>query len=79
MCFHLDNSWSSPHGIMAKVMDRGLKVSKFKLQLCYYVHFQTLEKGMNLLIPIKLNSGGSKVAILKKKKMLFFLYFFVLF
>ena len=25
----------SPHGIMAKVVDCSLKVSEFKLQLCY--------------------------------------------
>ena len=34
---------------MAKVMDCGLKVSEFELQLCYYILFRTiiLEKGMN--------------------------------
>ena len=38
---------------MAKVLDCGLKVSKFKLQLCYYIHFQinTFEKGVNAFIP----------------------------
>ena len=38
---------------MTKVLDYGLKVSKFQLQLCYYIHFQTnpFGKGMNPLIP----------------------------
>ena len=42
-----------PWGIMANVMDCGLKISEFELQLCYYIHFQsnTLGKGMNPLIP----------------------------
>ena len=40
------------HGIMAKMLDCNLRVSEFKLQLCYYVYFQTkvLAKGMNPLI-----------------------------
>ena len=29
----------SLHGIMAKMLDCDLKVSKFELKLCYYVHF----------------------------------------
>ena len=38
---------------MATVLDSSLKVSWFKLQLRWYVHFQTnaFEKSMNLLIP----------------------------
>ena len=38
---------------MAKVPGCNLKVTEFKLQLCYYVHIQTnsFGKGMNLLIP----------------------------
>ena len=28
----------SPHGVMIKVLDCGLKASKFEFQLCYYVH-----------------------------------------
>ena len=41
-----------PCGVMVKAMDCEILVSKFKLQLCYYVHFQTntLGKGMNPLI-----------------------------
>ena len=41
-----------PHGVMVKVMDCGIVVSEFVLQLRYYVHFRvnTLGKGMNLLI-----------------------------
>ena len=40
----------SPYGIVANMLDCGLK---FKLLLHYYVHFQTntLGKGMNPLIP----------------------------
>ena len=39
---------------MAKVLDCGLKVSNFERQLCYYIPFltNTLEKGMNTLIPL---------------------------
>ena len=35
---------------VTNVLDCDIIVSKFELQLCYYVHFQTntLEKGMNL-------------------------------
>ena len=38
--------------MMAKVLDCGLKISEFELQLYYYVHFWTnvLEEGMNLFI-----------------------------
>ena len=38
---------------MAKVLDCSLEISEFELQSPYYVHFRTntLEKGMNLLIP----------------------------
>ena len=41
------------HGTIVKVLDCGLKVSEFKLQSCYYVHFwtNTLGKGMNHLMP----------------------------
>ena len=40
------------HGVMVKAMDCGIVVSKFVLQLRYYVHFQanTLGKVMNPLI-----------------------------
>ena len=36
---------------MAKVLNCSLKISKFELQLHYYIHFwtNTLVKGMNLL------------------------------
>ena len=40
---------------MVKVLDCGLKVSKFKFQLHYYIHFQanTLGKGMNpFILPV---------------------------
>ena len=41
-----------PCGVMVKAMDCGIVVSKFVLQLRYYVHFRanTLGKGMNPLI-----------------------------
>ena len=43
----------SPHNIIAQVLDCGLEVSKFKLQLFYYVPSRTdrLEKSMSPLIP----------------------------
>ena len=45
--------WRCPHGVMVKVMDGGIVVSEFELQLRYYIHLQTitLGKSMNLLIP----------------------------
>ena len=41
---------------VANVLDCNIVVSKFKLLLCYYVHFQTntLGKGMNSLISPRL-------------------------
>ena len=41
-----------PRGVMVKVIDCGIVVSEFVLQLCYYVYFRanTLGKGMNPLI-----------------------------
>ena len=49
---------------MAKVPDWGLQVSKFKLQLRYYIHFQanTLEKGMNPSIPLSMALNKIKLA-----------------
>ena len=42
--------WRRPSGIMAKVLNCGLKESKFKLQSCY-----SLAKGMNsLILPLML-------------------------
>ena len=42
----------SPRGVMGKILDTGLEVSKFKLESCY-VYFQAnnLGKGMNPFIP----------------------------
>ena len=42
----------SPHGVMVKVLDFGLKVSNIELLSRYYIHFQTytLRKNMNPLI-----------------------------
>ena len=50
--YHLKRCWVSPNGIMAKVVDCDLEVNAFKLQLCYYVHFQinTFWKSMSPLI-----------------------------
>ena len=41
-----------PRGVMVKAMERRMKVSEFKLQSRYYVHFwaNTLGKGMNPLL-----------------------------
>ena len=38
-----------PHGVMVKALACGIIVSKFKLQLLYYVNFRTntVGKGMN--------------------------------
>ena len=43
----------SLRGVMAKVLDCGLKLSEFKLPSHYYIYFQinTLGKGMNPFIP----------------------------
>ena len=56
-----------PHGVIVKVLDCGIVVSEFELQLHYYVHFQTntLGKGMNLLI---LPAMGYKASLLFFKK-----------
>ena len=51
----------SPHSIVNNMLDCDIVVSKFKLQLCQYIHFQTntLGKGMNLSYPssYELNSA----------------------
>ena len=41
-----------PHGVMVKVMDCGIVVSEFELQLRCYIHFpaNTLGKDMNPFI-----------------------------
>ena len=41
-----------PHSVMVKVMDNGIVVREFKIQLSYYIHFwtHTLGKGMSPLI-----------------------------
>ena len=46
-------AWGSPLGVVANMLVCDIMVSKFKLHLHYYVHIQTntLEKGMNSLIP----------------------------
>ena len=38
---------------MVNVLDCGLEVNKLKLQLCYYINFQTdnFGKDMNFIIP----------------------------
>ena len=43
-----------PHNVVANMLDCDIVVSEFKLQSCYYIHFQTntLGKGMNPLIPL---------------------------
>ena len=43
----------SPYGIiMAKVLACSLKVSEFKFQSCYYVHFQTNTLGKDMIPPV---------------------------
>ena len=37
----ISDTWGSPSGVMVKVLDCSLKVSEFKLQLHYYIHFLT--------------------------------------
>ena len=37
---HSTNKVGSSHGVMVKVMDCSHKVSEFKLQSSYYIHFQ---------------------------------------
>ena len=39
----------SPRGVMAKVLNSGLDISKFELFSCFRTN--TFEKGMNLLFP----------------------------
>ena len=46
--WHLSTKGGSPCGIMAKVLDCSLKASGFKLQLDFYVHFQTNTLGKDL-------------------------------
>ena len=50
-------------GIMAKVLDCGLKVSEFQLQFRYYILFQpsTFEKDMNILYPYPLSYGLNSI------------------
>ena len=45
--------FAKKHGVMVKVLDSGLEVSEFKLQLRYYVHFwrDNFKQVMNCLIP----------------------------
>ena len=50
----LNNQYQGTYcGIMDKVLNYGLEVNKFELQLLYCIHFWTitLEKGMNPFIP----------------------------
>ena len=46
---------------MAKVLDCGLKVSKFKSQLCYYVHLQTNALGKYIEHFYPQSSGSNSV------------------
>ena len=48
-------TWPSHHRVMDKVLDCSLEVNEFKLQLHYYVHFQTntLVKDLKpLILPV---------------------------
>ena len=44
--------WGCLHGVMVKALDCSTVIHEFKLQSCYYTHFQTntLRKDMNPLI-----------------------------
>ena len=48
---YLSNFKESPFGLLAKVLDYILEVTKFELQSCYYIHARTKTngKGMNPL------------------------------
>ena len=52
LMWHLTSAKWCPHGEIVKVMDCGIVVSKYELQLRYYIHFRTntLGKDMTLLI-----------------------------
>ena len=53
-----------PHVVMVKAMDCGIGVSKFELQLHYYVHFQTnLVKGMNPPYPPSYGLNSTTTAL----------------
>ena len=45
-------AWGCPSGVMDKMMDYEIVLSKFELESRYYVQFRanTLEKGMNPLV-----------------------------
>ena len=47
-----DYSWVSLHGIVINELECNIVISEFKLQSCYYIHFQIniLWRGMNTLI-----------------------------
>ena len=56
-------SLRSPYNIVISVLDSGIAISVFKLQLYYYIHFRTLRKDMNLFIPTS-NGLNSTTAVL---------------
>ena len=59
-CLYARNYKGSPHCVMAEVLDCGLKVSNFELQLSYYIQTNNLGKGMNPLISPPTNCFGMK-------------------
>ena len=67
----MSEGWGCPSGIMTKVLDFSLEVSKSKLHLCYYIHFQTniLWEKYELLFPPSLppsyafNSITARIAL----------------
>ena len=40
--------WWSPQGVQADMVDGNIVVSMFKLQSCYYIHFQTNTLGKDM-------------------------------
>ena len=52
-----------PHGVMVKVLDCGIIVSEFKIQSCYYVHFQTNTFGKGIEPPFPPSYGLNTVLL----------------
>ena len=50
---------------MIKAMDSENVVSDFELHMRYYVHFQTLEKGMNPHIPPSCSLNSTTTVLLE--------------
>ena len=51
----------SPCGVMAKVLDCSLKLSKLEFQSCYYIHFQINTFGKSIEPSYRLNYGLNSI------------------